>query len=479
LIVRRLAVAVVAIALITAGCSSDGDEVVNLRIGVVAPLTLDPAIASTPMELTLARMVAMPLLQVLPGDTAPVPGIASGVEADPAQQRFIFTIDANARWNDGEAVVAADVVAMIERVRTMPASSLGGLIADVGQIETPDDRTVVMTTTRPMSELPVILSHPGFGLGDARRGTGPFTVVEHLRGGAILERDDETIELVTYRDADAAFAGFRDGEVDLVYAPANIDADLRSAYGPDGFAPYGAISFLGLNQNAPTLADPRMREAVVRAIDAETVVQDAYGAIARSEERFIPAVMIAAPDDVCDAACERDQAFARDLVRDMYPTGGVPPIAVDYDEGDVGAAIAESVVEQLVAVGIPATLRAHDPGTYPQFLGSGQAEVFRFGWIAEHAGAGALLDPLLRSNGVANVFGLRSDAVDAALDDAALAGSETARATAFGVALREALAAWCMRPIATLDSRWVARDVDGVSVGPLGALDPTKLHRAS
>ena len=136
--------------------------------------------------------------------------------------------------------------------------------------------------------------------------------------------------------------------------------------------------------------------------------------------------------DACGNACGYDPEGAKFVLAQAFPEGGAPGVHIDYFDEPSGreAAIAGAIAANLIAVGIPAELRAHPFDQYGAVVTSGKAEVFRFGWIGAFASPDAYLDPLFASNGSDNVFALADADVDAALGAARGATDDATRTTA-------------------------------------------------
>ncbi|TPI61535.1 ABC transporter substrate-binding protein [Mesorhizobium sp. B3-1-3] len=84
-------------------------------------------------------------------DNKVVPVLASKWEISPDQTKFTFTIDPQAKFADGSPVESKDVEWSWERLKNLKGSA-AFYMASVAKLETPDPKTLVVTTKSPNSE---------------------------------------------------------------------------------------------------------------------------------------------------------------------------------------------------------------------------------------------------------------------------------------------------------------------------------------
>lgn len=430
-----------------------------LRFALERPAHLDPARArSVPQSELVVADLLYDGLTAYDGEAAEVvSALAVSWEADGTLTSWRFTLDPTARFADGSPVMAGDVKASFERIVSIGADAQAARLlapvagwADVASGATDDlagvtvegGAVVVIKLAEPMSELPERLSSPLLGVAPSGataasldlvpEGSGPFrptaegstlprwsdAEVVHLQaleGDAVVEG----VDLVFVEDGAAAVAAVAEGRADVAY--------LADATAPDPSltavsAPFDAELFYGLNLRHPKFSDVRFRQAIVAAVDEEAIVSDVYGGALSPIGGAVPSAGTGGGQRRCATACEHDAEQARALVAEAFPDGAVPEVYVDVDEGgrqeDVGAAIAAD----LVAAGIPASVRVHAVEEYPAFLASGDQEVFRYGWSGGWPSSGAYLRDLFRTGAPGNAVGMSEPGVDLALDRAALVG---------------------------------------------------------
>jgi peptide/nickel transport system substrate-binding protein len=202
------------------------------REGVVGhPVSVSPLTARTQADRDLVALVFSGLVKNGPSGTL-LPDLAESWTVDPTGATWTFELRADARWHDGEPVVAEDVAFTI---RTLQDPGYTGPAAGSWKdatVETVGTRTVVITLANPLGGFlqaatqPIAPAHlladvPITALADdpfGQRpvGSGPF---------ALVRLDQDTAELapaaiVTPSDGPSAGAGPSEPLVDSLATPA-------------------------------------------------------------------------------------------------------------------------------------------------------------------------------------------------------------------------------------------------------------------
>jgi peptide/nickel transport system substrate-binding protein len=376
-----------------------------LRIGLEEPRSLVPADAETASETIIADLLYDGLTRLDPDTGEPNPALARSWTSSAEDREFTFVLDGEAAFANGSLVTAADVVASLQRAIEKPFP--GSTVAAVGS-----DR-VNVTMVRPLADLPLALAAPRFGIagaGDDPASTGPFKLASRDADGMSLVRDGNTLLDgidVTFASPADALAKYQSGDLDWAIAAAE-------AGGPnDRAVDLPAILFYGLNLRHPALADVRVRQAIVHAVNRGGAARAGYG-----PGRVVLLNGVVPPDMAgggavdCGERCTYDPDAARRLLAEAAP-GGIGQVPIDFDDFDVQQRIAKAIMADLQAIGVDAVLRPHAPGEYPTFLAGGTQGIFRLGWVAAWPAASGFLPELFGSQSPINVVGFANADVDA------------------------------------------------------------------
>jgi ABC-type transport system substrate-binding protein len=505
--------AVIAFVLAVRAGGDDGSPAVRaggtLRVGVVGLGSLDPLDAREPVDVMVADQVFDTLVAYDPGTLEPRPGLAAAWDVNPEQTVFTFRLAEAATFHDGSPVTAADVKFTLERIAAKGSDSplLAQLEAVAGfgafrdgsapglaGVETPAVKQVVVRLDRPFATFPAALGHPGFGvvpqvkvieLGTAFKdrpvGSGPFKVsavsgeeVQLARapraGGRAAHLDG--MRLVRFETTDAAYQAFLKGDVDVApVPPGHADTEV-SPRGQLEARPYLGVVFYAMNLKSPDLADARLRQAVSLAIDRQRIVAEVYKGEVEVATGLVAAGVPGRAADSCGERCEYNPDRAKVLLAEAFPNGGVPEVAIDHDDDPTQTAVAASIKADLDAVGIPSVVRPHPFVGYPQFLVSGQAELFRLGWVADYPSPDGFLTPLFSSTSPENLTGLATAEVDQTLAAARAEPDAAKRLALYRDVEQKVLDQFVVVPVAQLEVRMaVAKAVQAFTLNPLGSFD--------
>ena len=289
-----------------------------------------------------------------------------------------------ASFHDGTPLTSADVVFSMEEVLAPNHGRFLNAYRNIASLSAPDDATVVIELERPYAPLinlltvfdaPVLPKHVYEGTDPLTNpanenpvGSGPFRFVEWVRGErVVIERFDEyfrdnaLLDRLIYRvvPQDAARSvALEVGEADVVWGfympPADLD---RLDANPDIDVWKGltipSLYFVFVNTDNPALADPRVRQALMFAIDREQIVEQAQGGLGEVAGGPFGAGFAYAYDEASDyrVLYPHDPERARELLADA----GVSDLTLDfvYDSArGAFASAAEIMRDNLRQVGI-------------------------------------------------------------------------------------------------------------------------------
>ncbi|MDQ3107826.1 MAG: ABC transporter substrate-binding protein, partial [Actinomycetota bacterium] len=441
----------------------------------------------------------------------PVPALAASWTASDDQLHWELKLRPDAAFSDGTSVTSTDVKATLERIaRKDSGSSVSDLLELVtGYRSVAVDGTatelagVVAATPdllrieldSPWASLPSALANPAFGvlpkaLAEATTfpaidqasslvTSGPFRMSKASSNRLTMvpasgvESASRQLDFVLHDDKAASYDALVAGMVDWSEVPPDRVDEAVERFGRSLFRPYVAELFYAFNLRNPKFADVRFREALVRAVDRQSIITEVYDSTVRPMEGVIVEGLAGAQSDPCGGRCDYDPDRARALLAEITAEGAVvPELQIDFEDDATQTAVANAIKDDLAAVGINATLRPKPLADYQQFAVTGEQELFRLGWIAPYPSADGILPPLFQTGFPNNLTGFSSAAVDELLRSARAEPSAAARTTRFQEAERAVLGELPIIPIAQFEIQSVAaKRVRGLVVTATGTFD--------
>lgn len=349
------------------------------------PQTFDPAFAAAPPDTDLVRAIFEGLTDYDPQTLEPVPAVATRWESANEGRTWTFYLREDARWSNGEAVVAKDFVDSWQRtmkigelaphtdllsnivgaaavsVPTLPPRNGNGKNSRSGAntaadraerrfgAEAIEARVLRVHLQSPDMNFPALVAHPVFRpvklaeVDSLKRiepsglvSNGAFLLAKRDTDRVLLERagnywgkDDialDHVEFIGATDAEAALAAYQAGEVDAVTNSAfePLGLKLLAPYKDFRRQTYGALTYYRFNLAHAPFDDVRVREALAIAIDRERISQDEMGGATEPAKKFLPEVESDAGKAVVEQRelLEKDAARARELLSEAgYPDG--------------------------------------------------------------------------------------------------------------------------------------------------------------
>ncbi len=389
-----------------------------LVIGQVAePRSLDPHVATTTNDFRILSQVYEGLVRFRRGSLEVEGALAESWETDASGTRFTFHLRRGVHFHDGSEFNAEAVRYNFQRMLDPkhPEADTGPFpmsfrYSMIGDIQTPDDYTVIFQLKEPYAPFLSNLADPSGYMVSPRRvqdiaqplgrypsGTGPWKFVEWSRQRwVILERyEDYYDELTRLRrlifrplpDVNARLTELLVGGIDLlVEAPADLIGYLRSR---DAYTVVETVGphlwFLILNTREPPFSDVRMRRAVNFAVNKEAIVNELLQGTARIAHGIIPAAFDWAADPALEAY-PYDPDRARRLIAEAGFEGAtVRLFATTSGSGMLDPLpMAEAIQADLSAVGLNLRIEVFEWNTFLSRVNSGlegQAEMAQMAWI--------------------------------------------------------------------------------------------------
>ncbi|HYM51028.1 MAG TPA: peptide ABC transporter substrate-binding protein [Candidatus Limnocylindrales bacterium] len=234
------------------------------------------------------------------------------------QRSYIFTLRPNARWSDGSAVTASDVVFTIRTIQNpdYPGQVLSASWKDI--VATELDPTHVRFTLpgrnasfmATLGQLEIVPAHllAGKAMGEVAGpavtgqpvGSGPFQISQRLSDRIILLRNPftwrrpwiDTVVLRFFPTQAAALDALDRGQIDGL-AGLGASAITREAHNPQvvlhttGTYQYTELLF-NLKPDVALFQDKQVRKAIAKAIDRTAIIRDVLKGQARPAVGPIP-----------------------------------------------------------------------------------------------------------------------------------------------------------------------------------------------
>jgi oligopeptide transport system substrate-binding protein len=451
------------------------------------PESLDPHGARSEAALTILRDVYEGLTEIGP-DATPILAAADQCTISADGITYRFHLRKQARWSNGEPVVAEDFAAAWRRLvdpRTgaqyaqllapvQGAESITAGLADPGALAAValDPATLEVRLTRPTPYFLSILTHPAtFPINRtvlAERGRSfakPGVMVSN--GAFVLTRWDFGSHLVATRNRrywnDAAtrldsveyysitepateLRAFRSGALDVTSTiPGAQYAWIKQHMGGQlHVAPQLGVYYLGLNlRRVPFAGSPQLRRALSLVIDRERLVQAVTATGESAAYTFVPPPTANYSPPLPEYAgwpMPRRIARARELLADAGMLQTPPSLELRYNSSELHGRIAVAVAGMWKeALGIDTTLHAEEFKVLLQDIDRGDVtQVFRASWLADYDDALSFLQVLQSGFGI-NLPRYSNAEYDALLARAANEIDSTSRRTLLEAAERTML----------------------------------------
>jgi len=423
-----------------------------------------------------------------------------------------FKLRKGVKFHDGSDFTAADVVASIERVPTVPnsPSPFTAYTKQIKEIVVVDPLTIRFKTATPYPLMPsdmtqiVIISKNAakattddFNSGKAAIGTGPYRLARYAKGdrielvrndaywggktpwenvtlrllpqdasrvAALLSGDIQVIENVPTSDAaqlkrDKRLQVFRTVADRLIYLHMDSDRDVSP------FVTDKAGKPLAKNP----LKDPRVRKAISKAINRQAMVEKVMEGEAIPAGQLVPDFLFGATKNL--KVEPYDPEGAKKLLADAgYPDGFGLTIHSPNNRYVNDAKVAQAVAQMLARVGIDTKVVAMPSSTYFTQATELKFSFMLLGWSTGTGEASSSLKALLmtynrdKGYGTANRGRYSNGKVDALTEDALATVDDPKREALLQRAAELAINDTGIVPLHFQVNLWATRD--GITYAP-------------
>lgn len=288
------------------------------------PKNLNPAIVASNGVFFIASKVIEPLAEAsYDGKDGLQPRLATAWEGSSDGLSVTFTLREGVTWHDGKPFTSADVAFSALNV-WKPLQNLGRIVfANLDAVDTPDELTAVFRFSKPTpiqlirNALPVVSSvipkHLYEGTDIATNpanvklvGTGPFRFEEYrpgeyyrlARNDKYWGKDQPSLDEIIFRvlpDRAGAAAALEAEEIQLAAFSAVPLTDLDRIAKVPGLKVvshgYESLTYqlvVEINHRRQELADPKVRQAIARAIDKKFVIDTIFLGYASASTGPVP-----------------------------------------------------------------------------------------------------------------------------------------------------------------------------------------------
>jgi oligopeptide transport system substrate-binding protein len=432
--------------------------------------SLDPDLATSVEDADLIRSLMEGLYEEdAAGAIVPAGALSHEVSAD--LMTYTFHLRPEAKWSNGDPVVASDYVYAWQRITDPALASEYAWYLELAQIvnagaitrgEKPaselgvkaiDDLTLEVKIEAPLPYFPKMLTHQAMfpvskkavdAHGDEWTkpgnyvGNGAYTLKEHLVGEKVVMEKSPTywnaanvimspITAVTINDENAAWTRWEAGELDRSTVPSGQFPRLKAQYpdevssNPSACAYYYVINIADGKGNE-ALHDPRVRTALSYAIDRNIVIDNilqagqipAYSATPGAIDGFVlPTIAYSAMTQE-----ERNEAAKALLAEAGYGPDKPLTFALNYNTSEGHQKIAVAIQQMWKqTLGVEMTPQNYEWAVHTDKMHSGDYDMARYAWCGDYNEASTFLD-LWTSYSGNNDAKYNSPEYDALLKDA-------------------------------------------------------------
>jgi peptide/nickel transport system substrate-binding protein len=312
--------------------------------------TLDPAHPQNNSSLSYESLLAIYDRLIHQSDEGePIPGLAEEWSYNEDLTEFTMTLREGATFHDGTPVDAAAVIANFDRDKSLTqpiGATMQTTLGLIGSYTAPDARTVVLELTEPNGQMeywlsanagmmisPEALTPGAYGTSLDPVGAGPYAL-ESFESNVVtkmaryddywggIEGRPARFENHYVTDGQARLNAVRSGEANLAILDANQIPEAEGAGLDVQVNQQVGMWNIYTNLAGPDIGDVRVRQAIMHAIDRQSLVDALTFGSAEPVQQLFPEGHPVFLDDMADAY-PYDPDKARELLAEAGKSGGV------------------------------------------------------------------------------------------------------------------------------------------------------------
>lgn len=436
----------------TGGTSTEGKSKVVVATDTDLS-TMDHNIATDGTSF-IAQTLVFSGLTELDENNMPIPEMAKSWDINEDGTVYTFHL-ADAKWSNGTPVTANDFVYGWHRLidqataseyafilstitlKNADAVAAGELPLDELGVKALDDKTLEVTLDAPCDFLLGLLAFPSFfplnqefyeAQGDQYSLSpanmiynGPYVMTSWTPGNSYSFAknpeyfkadtiDVEEIDFKFIQDTQSAMLEYQSGNLDVV----KLSGEMVDAYkDQEGFTNrlQGYLWYLSLNFDVPELANDDLRQAIMYAVDRETIATNVLKDGSVAADGIIPIELSTGPDgkeyrDTAGKITNYDPAKAKEYYdKAKAALGKDVSIELLFEDTEASKAVAEYVQNNLETncPGMTVTLNSKPKKTRLQMMQNGEYQMALHRWGPDYADPQTYLDLFLV--GASNNYG--------------------------------------------------------------------------
>ena len=335
--------------------------------------------------------------------------LASDIKRSDDGLTFTFTLRDGVKFHDSRVLSSADVKYTLDLVFKSDFAKSASFYEGTGtekrslikSVEAPDQRTIVVTLTKPwvglLSNLVPVAIIPKDSYESQKThplGTGPFKFVNYDNAQQVCDVEafpeywDGPSQLPTVRvrvisDMNALQAELQAGRVDIAPMPTSLSPDAVKRLEQDPNLqvrtfPGSNVFLLTLNTSSPPLDNVKVRQAIAYAIDRQSLIQNlllGYGKIAHS----------IIPEESWSYSTGQTYSYDPAMAKKLLSEAGVrfdKPVVYKLSGSSIaGRQYAGVIQNNLKEVGIPVEIQTPEQNTLFDELRRGNFQIAYTQWV--------------------------------------------------------------------------------------------------
>lgn len=321
------------------------------------------------------------------------------------------TLKSEAIFADGSPVTSSDVKATYDfflRKNTTPPSPRAGVFSNLAAIRTEGNGTVIFQLKEPdvtfATSLVVGILPEAFSKIDlideasGVKGCGPFMLETVDISSLILTRNPRyslgepakipRVRIKIVRDEATRYSKLLNGELDIVQNIIGRDKLEDIAKSVPALKilrrPAIATTYLGFNMKDKIVGNPKVRQAIARAIDRQSIIKHILKGLAS------PASTLLLPSDPFYDHSIAEPAFDRTAAQTLLDEAGFKPsnpkkprftLTYKTTTDRTRIAIAKAIAANLKDIGIEVEVRPLDWGKFKSDVEKGQVQMWSLAWV--------------------------------------------------------------------------------------------------